>query len=67
MKVWVVTGESESGDHYGPFVLSKKPDQKKLKEICKNHCDWQEGRTDGPGDFGSYTYLTVTPCVVDKL
>jgi hypothetical protein len=24
MKVWVVTGHSESGDDYGPYVYSKK-------------------------------------------
>ncbi len=64
MKVWVVTGESESSDNYGPFVLSKKPTKAKLKEICKQ-CDWPEDEG-GPGDFGSYTYLTVTPCVVDQ-
>jgi hypothetical protein len=66
MKVWVVTGESESSDHYGPFVLSEKPSEAKLKEICE-HCDWPEGENDGPGDFGSYTYLTVTECEIDKI
>ena len=65
MKVWVVTGESESSDHYGPFVLSKEPTEAKLREICEN-CDWSEDG-DGPGDFGSYTYLNVTECIVDTL
>ena len=68
MKVWVVTGTSESSDHYGPFVLSKKPTKEKLKEICKDYCDWGDDEArDGPGDFGSHTYLTVTQCTVDKL
>ena len=66
MKVWVVTGESESSDKYGPFVFSKKPNKAKLKEICKQ-CDWPDDDDDGPGDFGSYTTLKVTECEVDKL
>ena len=65
MKVWVVIGSSESGDRYGPFVLSKKPTEKKLREICKEHCDWSEDE-DGPGDFGSHTYLSNTQCEVDN-
>lgn len=65
MNVWVVTGNSESGDRYGPFVLSKKPNDKKLKEICKQ-CDWPDD-TEGPGDFGSYTHLTINKCMVDKI
>lgn len=64
MKVWVVTGDSESGDDYGPFVFSKKPSKEKLRKLCEEHCDWGEG--DGPGNFGSYTYLTTTACEVDK-
>jgi hypothetical protein len=63
MKVWVVTGKSESGDDYGPFILSKKPTKAKLKEICRR-CDWDGD--DGPGDFGSHTYLTTTECTVDE-
>lgn len=65
MIVWVVIGKSESCDDYGPFVLSKKPTKKKLREICKQ-CDWPDD-IEGPGDFGSYTYLTTTKCVVDKI
>lgn len=65
--VWVVTGESESADDYGPFVLSKKPTKKVLRKICKERCDWPEGENDGPGSFGSYTYLTVTECEVDSV
>lgn len=64
--VWVVTGKSESGDHYGPWVLSVEPNKNKLKEICEL-CDWPDDEEDGPGVFGSYTYLTVTAKVVDKI
>ena len=42
--------------------------KEKLKEICKDYCDWGDDEArDGPGDFGSHTYLTVTQCTVDKL
>lgn len=65
-KVWVVTGTSESGDHYGPFVFRRKPTQAKLKKICKLYCDFGDGDDgDGPGDFGSYTYLTMSSCAVE--
>lgn len=64
-KVWVVTGESESGDHYGPWVVSEKPDEQKLRQIA-SHCDWPEGEDEGPGDFGSYTFLTVFKCELDS-
>ena len=33
MKLWVVTGESESSDHYGPLVFSKKPSEERLKKL----------------------------------
>ena len=68
MKVWVVTGTSESSDNYGPFVLSKKPSQKTLRRLCKL-CDWpdeEEGLDPGPGDFGSYTYLSISECEIDE-
>lgn len=61
--VWIVTGVSESGDCYGPWVFFKEPNEDKLREICKERCDWTED--DGPGDFGSHTHLTVTKCTIE--
>jgi len=65
MKVWVVTGVSESADHYGPFLFSDKPTQELLKKIAF-FCDGYE-EEEGPGDFGSYTYLDVNETEVDEM
>ena len=60
--VWVVTGKSESGDDYGPWVFKTKPSQKRLKKLLREEApgEWEE---DGPGDFGSYVHLS-TPAKV---
>jgi hypothetical protein len=61
--VWVLTGHSESGDDYGPRVFRKKPSQKKLSEIAHNwdgHFGETEGWEDGPGDYGSYVFMTIS-------
>lgn len=62
---WVVTGVSESSDHYGPYILSKKPTSDQLKRIALG-CDSND-ELDGPGDFGSYIYLKIAQCVVDSI
>lgn len=56
MTVWCVTGHSESGDDYGPWLFNKKPTQKQLKKLLKEDCpgEWD----DGPGAFGSYVHLS---------
>lgn len=54
--VWVVTATSESSDHYGPVVYSKKPSHETLKDLAG---DWDAGSWDGPGDYGSYCHLSV--------
>ena len=59
--VFVVTGKSESGDSYGPYVYKTKPSDKVLKELVKG-LDYGEG--DGPGDYGSYVYLSVDERVI---
>lgn len=56
MKVWVVTGQSESGDPYGPWVFMKKPTQAKLKKLVREQGD-DGADDDGPGDFGSWIHL----------
>jgi len=54
--VWCVTGHSESGDDYGPWLFDKKPTQKQLKKMLKEDCpnEWDD---EGPGAFGSYVHL----------
>lgn len=57
--VWVVTGTSESSDHYGPDIFDHKLSDKELYDWCHN-CDGHfgdtEGYQDGPGYGGSYVY-----------
>jgi hypothetical protein len=56
--VWVVSGHSESGDDYGPKRYDHKPAKKDLKDFIKKETP-EEVDCDGPGDFGSYVYLTI--------
>ena len=56
--VWIVTGHSESGDDFGPLVFWDKPTESELEEIAY---DWDgTDERDGPGDYGSYVFLTVS-------
>ena len=64
MKVWVLTGESESSDHYGLYVFSEKPSEELLKKIAFD-CDGDDD-ADGPGNYGSYVYLNLEEIEVDK-
>ena len=62
---WIVLGDSESGDHYGPILLSEKPADKLLKKIIHN---WEyTGDKHGPGDFGTYVYLTIHEVEINEL
>lgn len=62
-KVWVVVGNSESGDDFGPVVFKDKPTDEKLKELCFN---WDGDEKEcGPGMYGSYVYLDVSCCEVE--
>jgi len=60
MNIYIVTGNSESGDHYGPMAFYKKPTKKTLSTIAH---DW-DGDEDkqGLGFDGSNVYIEVT-CV----
>lgn len=60
--VFVVIGKSESGDSYGPYVYAKKPSDKVLEALVKE-LDYGEGN--GPGDYGSYVYLSVDKATVE--
>lgn len=55
--VWIVTGHSESGDDYGPVAFSYKPSDIELEDLA---CLWDgKDNEEGPGDYGSFVYLTV--------
>lgn len=58
MNFYIVLGNSESGDEYGPFLFTYEPTKKDLRNLIRDRCDWGE-HGDGPGMFGSYTYLSV--------
>jgi hypothetical protein len=63
MKLWVVTGESESDDNYGPLVFSRKPTDEKLEKIA---FVWDgDDEKEGPGNYGSYVYLEVDEVELD--
>ena len=63
MKIWIVTGESESTDHYGPLAFSKKPTKSQLSKIAH---DWDgDEEKQGSGFDGSYVDLDVSCVVVD--
>ena len=62
MKLWVVTGKSESGDHYGPDTFATKPTPEELSEWCHGndgHFGDAEDYDAGPGYDGSYVYPEV--------
>jgi hypothetical protein len=57
-QVWVMVGDSESGDHYDPKVFNYRPrDADKKKYILDNDGEINIG---GPGEFGSYVFLEIT-------
>ena len=56
--IWIVTGNSESGDDYGPKKYNHKPTKKDLREFIKTETP-EELDCDGPGDFGSYVHLKI--------
>ena len=55
-EIWAVTGQSESGDDYGPYLYHKYPTDEQLTALVKV-LDYGDG--DGPGDYGSYVHLTI--------
>lgn len=64
-KVYVVTGDSESGDHYGPVVFSKNPSKKVLSKLA-NGWDGADDLGPGPGYGGSYVHLNVKLVTIDE-
>ncbi len=61
-KVWVLTGKSESGDDFGPYVFAVKPSPEKMSELCHD-ADGSEDK-DGPGYDGSYIHLVTEEVTV---
>jgi hypothetical protein len=57
MNLWIVTGKSESGDHYGPIVMGCQPTELQLDELAQKW-DGDPNRL-GPGRGGSYVFVTV--------
>jgi len=55
--MWIVTGNSESGDKYGPTKFDHEPTKKELSEWCHSRDGDPDGN--GPGDYGSYIYVEV--------
>jgi len=61
MKIWSVTGESESGDDYGPWLFNKKPTDKQLELMLRTDYDYEFPDAEdgeGPGSYGSYIHLS---------
>jgi hypothetical protein len=56
-KIWVLTGQSESGDSFGPITFQNKPTQKTLRQMAYDWDGTSEG--DGLGDYGSYVFLSL--------
>lgn len=67
-EVCVVTGHSESGDDYGPWVFTKRPSEEYMKAFLKEYAagDWDDDE-DGPGEFGSYVHLRYHTCSIDEI
>lgn len=58
MKIWCITGNSESGDEGTPRLYNYKPDESAQKDYIE-YMFGEQLDIDGPGDFGSYVYLTI--------
>lgn len=56
--IWVVSGNSESGDETGPFAFKHKPTDDELKKIIT---DTGEKLDDGgDGNYDSYVDLDIS-------
>lgn len=57
--VHVLTVDTDSGDHYGPFVFQTRPTKGQVKAFCKKMFpqEFQDGP--GPGRWGSYLFTKL--------
>lgn len=53
--VWIVIGNSESGDDFDPKRYDHKPTEEDLRAYIEK--TGEELDIDGPGEYGSYVYL----------
>lgn len=61
--------DTESCDHYGPYVFLKKQSDDELKKFCVEKFPGEfEVMEDeqGPGDWGSYLYIKQHECEIIK-
>lgn len=73
MKIVVITGKSESGDDYGPWLFTSQPNEKQLKNFLRQvaegeFVDGVETEDDdeaGPGVYGSYLHIEIHECNID--
>jgi hypothetical protein len=56
--IWIMWGDSESGDHYKKVKYDHEPTDEDKKNYIKKYTP-EDMDIDGPGDFGSYVYLEV--------
>ena len=65
VNVWVLTGQSESGDSYGPEMFEKKPTKKKISEWVHS----RDGSPDkeGPGFDGSWVHIELTKRKINQM
>ena len=56
-KIWYIDATSESGDKAGPFFFNHPPTEDEQIEVIESM--GENINEDGPGDFGSYVYLTI--------
>lgn len=67
--VWVVSGVSESTDHYGPKAYDHKPSDGELSELSHSwdgHFGDLDGYEPGSGDYGSFVHLDIQKVVIDR-
>ncbi len=56
--IWIIRAKSESGDSYGMRKYDHEPTEADKRDYILTVTP-EEINMDGPGDFGSYVYLTV--------
>lgn len=62
-KVWIMTGQSESGDEYGPKIFKTEPRTRdKVLFILNNTPEdfYEDEDEQGPGFLGTYVHIEVT-------
>lgn len=67
-KIFLLWADSESCDHYGPWVFDKKLTSKQIEKFLRKECEQEFTEdNDGPGDFGSYLYIQTLETEIIKM